>query len=285
MNTDIQLFYFRAFGLALDSSTSLNMVNLNTDKCTSIQLFYFRAFGLWPPEHPILRMIYQIYGFIFHCIFSLAYTVFMVINVFILEDMTKITDALYMSLTEVALLVKTMNFFIRAKIMQDMLAQIQSFHLETDEERKLIKDKLKFFLRISIYYYGVAYLGIYSSFYGAAVSKEVRLPYQGWYPLDWQHNNISYWITFAYQSIGMIITCNINITIELFPMFLMFMTSVQMEILGGRLQAIGHDCEKIQAVRPGNGQEETVMMPFTVVQRKSLQVLIKSIKTHRDCTM
>lgn len=83
----------------------------------------------------------------------------MAINVFILEDMTKMTDALYMSLTEVALLVKTVNFFVRASTMQAMLRQIQNFELETDEEIQIIKDKLTFFLRVSIYYYGVAYLG------------------------------------------------------------------------------------------------------------------------------
>lgn len=81
----------------------------------------------------------------------------------------------------------------------------------------------------------------------------------------------------------MIITCNINISIELFPMFLMFMISAQMDILGKRMAAIGYTDGRIQVKR--NGKHMDDIEPTADAQKNSLHLLIKSIKTHRTCSM
>lgn len=222
----------------------INMSQLKTNRITNFLLFFFTAFGLWPPKHAVF---YKIYGILFQFVFSFLFSVFMCINLFILENKGNMTDALHMSLTEVALFIKVVNFFVRGKAMQTMLRTIQEFKLENLDEERIIDEKLSFFLKVSIYYYGMANMAGFSGDFAALVAKDVRLPFQGWYPLDWKHNRLSYWIVFVYQGIGMFITSNLNITIELFPMFLMFMISAKVEILGRRLQMIGYQNHQIDS--------------------------------------
>lgn len=227
------------------------MTGINTDKVTNIQLFCFRVLGLWPRADS--GYLYSIYGISFLFIFSLAYTVFMVINLFVLDDMSQMTDTLYMSLTEVALFVKIVNFFMRSKAMQTMLSTVHNFQLACAEEEQLVRKRLTFFLGVSIYYYSCANSAIVTSVAVALTTKEIRLPFNGWYPLDWKQGNANYWLVFVYQTVGMIVTANANITIELFPMILMYMASVKVEILGLRMCRIGWD-ERPTIQTPDNSE-------------------------------
>lgn len=45
-----------------------------------------------------------------------------------------------------------------------------------------------------------------------------------------------YWILYIYQVIGILIEINLIVTIELFPSYLLYMLSIQTEILGMRLE-------------------------------------------------
>lgn len=247
-----------------------NMGGIRADKVTNIQLFYFRLFGMWPHENS--GYLYYIYGLIFLFIFSFAFSAFMVINLFVLEDISQITDNMYMALTEVALFVKIVNFFIRFKAMQSMFRTVQNFQLESAEEEQLIRERLSFFLNVSIYYYACANSAVVMNTISALSATVVKLPFHGWYGLDWRENRNYYWLIFAYQTVGMTITANLNITIELFPMLLMFMASVKMELLGRRMQLIGWCVENTK-----NTMKDSV-------QNAHLD-LINSIETHKDiCT-
>lgn len=54
--------------------------------------------------------------------------------------------------------------------------------------------------------------------------------------LDWQHNRRDFLILTGYQHFGMIVTCNLNLSVDLFFCLLMFMNGAQMEILGKRME-------------------------------------------------
>lgn len=256
------------------------MYPVRAEIVTNVQLFYFRAFGLWP--HKDSGRPYYYYGLIFHFVFSFAYSAFMVINLFLLDDMNQLPDALYMSLTELALFIKTVNFFVRVQSMQRMLHEILSFPLRDDGERRLIRERMIFFLKVSIYYYSCANFAIYSSFYSAVVSDEVKLPFYGWYPLDWRNSRIDYWTCYVYQVIGMWITCNLNITIELFPMFLMFMASVKMEILGRRMQTIGWPENGVAARGNAAVKIECAAGSNAVDLGAAFSHIVDSIEIHRE---
>ncbi|XP_037041513.1 odorant receptor 94b-like [Bradysia coprophila] len=63
-----------------------------------------------------------------------------------------------------------------------------------------------------------------------------QLPFRAWYPIDWRHDERRYWIVYTYQVVGMIMQANLNICIEIFPGYLMYMARVKMEVLSLRLE-------------------------------------------------
>lgn len=251
------------------------MYSINTAFVTDVQLFFFRVTGLWPHEDS--GRLYYYFGVVFQFIFSFAYTIFMLINLFMLDNVVEITANLYMALTELALFVKIANFFVRIDAMQEMFRSIQSFQLDSIEEEHLINRRLKFFLKISIYYYGCANMAVVTSMISTLLSTEVKLPFYGWYVVDWRENRQHYWAVFAYQIIGMYITANLNITIELFPMLLMYMASVQMEILGRRMRKIGW--RQNTTTFSSEKSDETIDQTELLVSHQSI---ITSIRTHES---
>lgn len=207
---------------------------LNTLKVTNILLFFFSIFGLWPTAN---KTFYKLFSAILLTVFSLAYTIFMIINLIAFTDMSELTDSMYMSLTEIALLLKIANFIFHHSTMHYLLATIQKFELETKTEIVLAKNRISGFFKLVIYYYCcVNWTATYIDVSALFVNEPIVLPYRGWYPIDWQYNRVSYWLVYMYQVIGMAITSNLNVTIELFPIFLLFTVSLEIEVLGLRLQ-------------------------------------------------
>lgn len=186
-----------------------------------------------------------------------------------------------MALTELALFIKIANFFIRARGMQSLLHTMRSFKLDSIEEDQLISKRLAFFKKIATYYYACANLAICTSVLTAILSSELKLPFYGWYILEWRNNRQNYWCIFAYQIIGMIITANVNITIELFPMLLMYMASVQIEILGRRMKVVGWTRGTLAAAVDNNGYSHDDIINQDGLSEIHSQ-LIKSVETHKD---
>lgn len=201
-------------------------------------LIFLRVFGMWPTENP--SPIYILYGQTIVLVFSLIYTALMVIQLFNLRDMKNSTEALYMTLTEVALVIKILNFMIRIVEMQAMLRSAEEFLLEDEKEEKLLRSYVGKFFKISIFYYLAAFYASSSADVAAALGDSNDLPFSAWYPyFDWEHNNRHFWILFVYQAVGMFITAMVNVSLELFAAMLMTMNSFQMEVLGIRLRRLG----------------------------------------------
>lgn len=217
---------------------------LNPTKITNVILFYLRFCGLWKPAASaasIIHIVYAVYGISFLMTFSGIYTLCMCINLFFIPDLKELTVASYMSLTEFALLVKAILFYLLNRKLQKLFGTLNEFVLDSDEERALVQERLQFFFKIMVFYYAVSNGGVLITEFGSAFSPVPRLPYSGWYPyLDWKHSRRDYWIVFTYQSLGMSSTCNMNVTVDSFACFFMYMISVEMELLGMRLRGMGH---------------------------------------------
>lgn len=65
------------------------------------------------------------------------------------------------------------------------------------------------------------------------------LPYAIWFPLDWKHNTISYWITILYCLISHGLNVITLVYLRLIVWFVMFNASLQYEILGKRFKNLG----------------------------------------------
>lgn len=196
--------------------------------------FIFWFFGLWRTEKS--TAFYVVYQVLMHFTLSFLYTLAMCARLFRIDNTAELVAASGMTLTVVALLVKFINLTYFQRVVTDVLSETETFRLTNAVESKLVRKRMRMFSIISVLYYSMANSSILSSFVAAASSR--TLPYAGAYPLDWQHDAVAYWLVYGFQVAGMLMLCSTNVMVELFPGFLMFATSVRMEILAGRLAAL-----------------------------------------------
>lgn len=214
---------------------------LNTDKVTGFLTKIFIVFGIWKPRtNKYFSFAYTVYGIIFLLLFLVLYTFLMLANLFVMPNYNDLTARLYMSLTELALLIKVINFYFYNRRMQYLLHWLQEFTLEKVSEVVTVKARIDFLFKAICLYFFVSIMTINALGVNTALNTNNTLLFSGWYPgLDWQYNNRDYWIVFAYQYVGVFITCNLNVGVDSFFCVLLYMVSSQMTILGKRLMIIG----------------------------------------------
>lgn len=223
--------------------------------------------GLWKPNgHGVVPFLYRAYSVCFIFVFSVMYTTFMCANLYFLRDISQLTEMLFMSMTELALVLKIINFYVNNYKLKHMVQYITEFQMENGEEEAIMRSRLQFLIRQTVIYYILANISMDTSAANAAISAHDKIIYSAYYPgIDWQHDNTSYWAVFAYQYFGMLFTCNINLAIDSYFCIVMYLLGGQIAILGNRISNVGSDDE---------GKRRT---PIT--QRSQL---IKHVKMHND---
>lgn len=250
------------------------MSRIDTSQITKFLLFSLRAAGLWPAAD-YFNIFYRIYGLAFLTIFLYGFTVFIVINVFKLDNKDELFDAMFMCFINLAMTIKTITFMVKYQTLRDILKIIQNFRLSDDDvaEHRFVAEKMKYFLKILLIYYGSCNVALFGIDAGALVASQPELMWKAWYPLDWQHNRLHYWMVFAYQSIGMRIEVNLNITLDLFPTFLLCMMAAMLDILGRRLERIGNECDLFSGER-GVCRGE--------VDKQRFDALVDAVRLHQE---
>lgn len=201
--------------------------------------------GLWPNilNNTTGRYFYTLYTCVFQLIFTFMYTGFKCINFIYLDNINEITRAMFICLTELALIVKIINFYYHIKQMQKCLNDVEKFQLINETEMNSFDEKLTLFRHIVIWYVAVANIAGIFSYLSPFFSETPILPYPAWYPINWQTDSVSYWIAYIYQVIGMFIQTHCLITIEMYAIFLMLTAGTYLDVLGKRLQNIGYDMD------------------------------------------
>lgn len=238
-----------------------------------------RIFGLWKPlaKPKWLQLIYSSYSIIFLSIFSIIYTSLMVINIFFLTDFSDLTNRLFMSLTEAALAIKVINFFFKNREWQQILTDIESFHITSLEEERILKKRINIFRILICMYYVFPNLTVHAFGITPLVSGAKEPIFSGWYPgLDWENSRRDYWLIYSYQYLGIFITANLNVTIDSYYCFVMHMLSAQINIFGKRLSLIqvnevGDDVTPMEQVRSNLIQQinahQRLNSLFALIQR------------------
>lgn len=110
--------------------------------------------GLWKPfEKPRwLQHIYSMYSVVLLTIFSIIYTAFMLINIFLMTHPSELSERFFMSLTQAALAIKVINFFVNNREWQQMLSELNDFHMESARHEQILCDNVRFFL-VAMYSY------------------------------------------------------------------------------------------------------------------------------------
>ncbi|KAG4073266.1 hypothetical protein HA402_008612 [Bradysia odoriphaga] len=207
---------------------------------SKVLVFYFFICGLWSTFEPntIASALYYILSFTMHFTLSFCYTGFMVVGLLFISDVNQITLSICVTFTCVAYVAKIFNFYWHNAGMKSCLKRVNSFVLENDNEAQYMQNRMKLLQNIALFYYILPNICGVTAYLKPKFATETELPFLGWYPLQWENDSMDYWITYAYQVIGIFIEINLNVTMELFPSYLMHMLSIQMEILGMRLEGM-----------------------------------------------
>lgn len=215
------------------------MNQIGESTISKILVFHFKVLGLWSPEK--FSIIYLIYSTLLYVIFSLIYVFCMCVNFLFVTNVEETTHSLYMTLTCVALLFKSINFLWFNRDMQDNLKIVNTFELKNDNEIAFVKQRLRFFRNVWLAYYLMINTTGLAGYVSALFTLPRQLPFRAWYPFDWRHDEKLYWAVYTYQVVGMVAQANLNIVIELFPGYLLYMASLKMQILSSRLEGMDHD--------------------------------------------
>lgn len=254
------------------------MFKLNLNHVTYPSIFGLRFVGLWPSEHN--SVVYNVYGYVMFAVFSIILTLAMCMQMFAFGFVEKesLTDSMFMALTEIALIIKFVNFRARIHSMQHLMKQVKSFHIESDAERNQFNEKLTLMIIIWFIYLMGANTAVGSSHVKAYSSLENILIFPAYYGFDHSNGGINYWIIYAHQTIGMFLTSNSNVCIEMFQNLLMYMCSVEMDILGMRLRSLGYD----SSIDDTNDERNVNAMIRDNKQGKTLDRLKRCIRLHKQ---
>lgn len=213
---------------------------LGTSKGVETLKFVFNVCGVWPKKLPqLLSVLYNLYFLIILVTFIFLYDLSLIIYIFYLEDVQEATNNLCMSLTLITLFGKVLNFKYYLSKIQNLLHIGEEFELENEDEILFVDQRISFYKKLIIFLYMSANIAGSAVYVGAFMSTEVRLPFLGWYPFDWQSNYKTFVLLYVYQVVGMIIQCNLNVSMDLFSAYLMHVGSIKLEIVGKRLEKLG----------------------------------------------
>lgn len=148
---------------------------------------YFMLVGIWPSDYKY-RFLYIIYGIAFQFAFSYAYTGFELINLFVETDVHVLTEQIFIVVAMVSMCIRLTNFVVHFKEIQSFLGVINCFKLLNREELELYKARLSRFVSVMIFYSSCGFFAVSFSNCAPLFDKTMRLPYPGWYPLDWSNS-------------------------------------------------------------------------------------------------
>ncbi len=233
-------------------------------------VWVYYLFGQWPNENS--SILYHIYAFVLHFGFVFLYLVCMLINLIFITDVNETTHSLYVTLTELAFFLKVMNFFWFNRGMKECMSAINVFELRNETEANWVQKRMHYFNWLTYCYYVIPNICAITASMRPLFVQQRDIPFRGWYPLDWVNNDLNYVVVYGYQVIGIMIEVNLNITLDVYPNYLMHMISIQMRILGKRLTNLGSS---------SNGKVVRTINPSDKFQQKGSVDLIDCIQTHQ----
>lgn len=203
-------------------------------------IFFLKFCGLWPAKNKskYLSVLYQFYSIVIIVIFLAIYDLFFCVYIFLVEDWDKATEHLCMNLALIVLFGRLLNLKFFFRQIKSVLRISEEFILESGEEILLVNQKISFFSKIAIFNCVGVNAGCMFAYISTIFADEIQLPFHAWYPIDWKSNPMIYVLLYLYQFFGMTIQSNLSVCVDILTAYPMFMCSVQLEILGRRLEKL-----------------------------------------------
>lgn len=218
---------------------------------------------------------YKCYSILVFTLFLLMPSLLMQFRVFILNEIEKIAEDMYIATCYFSFMIKIWIFQMRWDSMQRLVQIAKNFRLESDEELDLLKAKTRITIRIIVALFISVNVAHFSAESKVFLSHEVLFPFPVWYPEDWFHG-VKYSIALTQQFIAGVYSSNTNAAFEGFTATLLIIVNVQLDILGLRLKSIGYGENEMPA--SGNLNRSIRMR----AEQAQLKRLITCIRLHME---
>lgn len=241
-------------------------------------------FGVWPNKVNQAKnsVFYKYYTYTLQILFSFGYTVGLSGAVFESVDFQEATVSIPLSLSCVIICARIANFYVNNASMQARLSEIHGFELWTREEQLFISRRLKEFNKLSFAFTVTIYFCLFTQLIVPLFLTKDTLPLPIWFPLNWRHNKLHFWIVYIYSCMAIFVIGHMVMLLQIFTCYLMFMNILKFEVLGLRLSRLGYQQyfesewkNQIRCNTVGYGlEQEDLSDNFT-------NRLIKCVKCHR----
>ncbi|CAD7090656.1 unnamed protein product [Hermetia illucens] len=245
------------------------MEKFDAIKPTGFMLTNFKFVGLWHSKDQWTAREY-IHTTALLILFFIIYEILICINLAFIVDLESSSESLFISLTELSLLVKVFNFLGYHRKIRNLLQRIQSARLapKTEEEVDFFERFHKNFNFQRRMFINICIVCLSSGYVTSILSSEPRLPFPAWFPFDWKSSSRNFWIALLYDIVATTITAINNCCLDLFQAYMLFQISVFFRLLSTRLEAIG------QSEVNENGQ----------TKKPPKEELLQCIKMHQQLT-
>ncbi|XP_033165993.1 odorant receptor 94a [Drosophila mauritiana] len=206
-----------------------------------MQLFGLRPWSLKSEqEWTFTGFVKRNYRFLLHLPITFTFIGLMWLEAFISSNLEQAGQVLYMSITEMALVVKILSIWHYRTDAWRLMYELQhapDYQLHNQEEVDFWRREQRFF-KWFFYIYILISLGVvYSGCTGVLFLEDYELPFAYYVPFEWR-NERRYWFAYGYDMAGMTLTCISNITLDTLGCYFLFHISLLYRLLGLRLREL-----------------------------------------------
>ncbi|XP_034659819.1 odorant receptor 94a [Drosophila subobscura] len=225
------------------------------DRIASMHLILqvMRLFGLWPwslsegEQWTVWGFVKRNYRFLLHLPITFTFIGLMWLEAFVSSNLEQAGQVLYMSITEMALVIKILSIWhyrTAAWRLMHEFQQAPELQLRSQAELDFWQREQRHF-KWFFYIYILISLGVvYSGCTGVLFLKDYELPFAYYVPFEWR-NERGYWLAYGYDMAGMTLTCISNITLDTLGCYFLFHISLLYRLLGKRLRDLQNTSDEL----------------------------------------
>lgn len=219
---------------------------------------------------------YKIYSAMIFPLFQFAYTSFMIVNLFIMDNTKNVIEGTFMCFLEIIAFNNVVNLVRKRAQVRQEIERIESFQLQHEDEERLFHSRLRLFKRVTILYCLMCNAACLGMEIGGIYTTTSEMIYYAWYPVNWQNNRLLYWALIFYQTFGMHFTCFSSTINQMYSAFFLVVISTQLEVICRRIEKIGHYKMTVK----GYSKSNNGVITSSALDVKS--ALVEWIMIHRD---
>lgn len=204
--------------------------------CFAILKFY----GMWQDGNQ--SWIYFAFGYLAHIIGIQVYMMFQFVFAILSENLLDFTEAVTLAITNLAMVFKCFNFFMKIKNIiksLEVLKTLLELSVPKDENNKrdLLRSRVNFGYKIFKIFWSTVILTCVVSTIPPFVSHQ--LPYKIWFPFDTKNSEFGFWAAFAIMSVNSPYVAFVDCALDILPVIFITFAIGLIDELSARIELFG----------------------------------------------